>query len=343
MAMVFAAEGLAGPEKHLLLAYTNYTDPHGYCWPSEQRLADDCGTSVSTVARQKRSLRAKDLLKSVRRINPKTGEPISNLSRINLPLLASMRRANRSYDDDLMQQITFDETPAASPQEGSDLLKCHSDGYPLSDRQVPPSKTTGTPRQSDSQSLSDPSGETTTSSRPSMRLVPQQAPHDGGGGGDAPQQEEKDSAAAAFVDRLPYRGKLPSKQQQSKLIAGVSAALAAGWSEMALRVQLTEETDSAKSLASVYCHRLDPKELPAAPPLPRPRTGEEEPDRPQREKCSGCGCLIRKRPDVSDSLCKTCREDQARTQPPRAPVDQTVLRQASAVRSGIVKTGGRRV
>ncbi|MGP3737940.1 helix-turn-helix domain-containing protein (plasmid) [Streptomyces sp. GDS52] len=156
MAMVFAAEGLAGPEKLLLLAYTNYTDPNGYCWPSEQRLADDCGTSVSTVARQKRSLKEKKLLASVRRINPRTGEPISNLSRVNLPLLASMRRRDRSYDDNLMQQITFDEAPDAPEGTGSDQLNCHSDSYPLSDRQVPPVKVTGTPCQSDSQSLSDP-------------------------------------------------------------------------------------------------------------------------------------------------------------------------------------------
>ena len=156
MAMVFAAEGLDGSEKLLLLAFTNYTDPHGYCWPSEQRLADDCGTSVSTVARQKRSLKKKGLLKSVRRINPRTGEPISNLSRINLTLLASMRQGNRVYDDDMVQQITFD-----APEEGqtADLLKCHSDTYPLSDRQVPPVNLTGTPRQNDSQSLTDPSRE----------------------------------------------------------------------------------------------------------------------------------------------------------------------------------------
>lgn len=153
MAMVFAAEGLDGGEKLLLLAYTNYTDPHGYCWPSEHRLADDCGTSVSTVARQKRSLKKRGLLKSVRRINPRTGEPISNLSRINLPLLASMRRRDRTYDDDLVQQISFDDP---DQEEASDLLKCHSDTYPLSDRQVPPVNLTGTPGQNDSQSLIDP-------------------------------------------------------------------------------------------------------------------------------------------------------------------------------------------
>ncbi|MFD9443382.1 helix-turn-helix domain-containing protein [Streptomyces sp. NPDC060001] len=158
MAMVFAADSLDGGETLLLLAYTNYTDPHGYCWPSEQRLADDCGTSVSTVARQKRSLKSKGLLKSVRRINPRTGEPISNLSRINLPLLASMRRPVRSYDDDMVQQITFEGDPEEKirRRQSPDLLKCHSDRYPLADRQVPPVNVTGTPRQNDSQSLTDP-------------------------------------------------------------------------------------------------------------------------------------------------------------------------------------------
>ncbi|WP_327687350.1 helix-turn-helix domain-containing protein [Streptomyces sp. NBC_00467] len=49
MGMVFAAGELDGSEKLLLLSYTNWTDPYGFCWPSEERLADDCGTSRSTV------------------------------------------------------------------------------------------------------------------------------------------------------------------------------------------------------------------------------------------------------------------------------------------------------
>lgn len=304
MAMVFRASGLDGGEKLLMLAYTNHTDHHGYCWPSEQRLADICGTSLSTVARQKRSLKAKGLLKSVRRINPKTGEPISNLTRINLPLLESMRRQDRAYDDDLMQQITFDE----APEHPGDLLKCHSDGYPLSDRQVPPSKMTGTPCQSDRQTLIDPSGETTTSSRPTAVLLAQSASQDGGGGGDAPQQPEvPDAVAAAFVDRLPYRGRIPGPRQRDHLISRVSAALAAGWTEMALRVQLTEETDSAKSLAAVYRHRLEPEQLPAAPPLPRPRTGDEGLRQVQKAKCPECHRPLRN--STEDALCSDCRED----------------------------------
>ncbi|MFE3152801.1 helix-turn-helix domain-containing protein [Streptomyces sp. NPDC059218] len=169
MGMVFAAEGLDGSEKLLLLGYTNWTDPYGYCWPSEERLVDDCGTSRSTVQRAKRKLVEKRLLKSVRRKNSK-GEPISNLSRVNLPLLASMARAEKTYDDNLIDQITFDDDtqgdPEATlrgtpdnPEPPSDLLKHHSDSYPESNRLVPRVKMTHVGKsQNDSPSLKDPEG-----------------------------------------------------------------------------------------------------------------------------------------------------------------------------------------
>lgn len=168
MAMVFAADGLSGSETLLLLGYTNYTDQHGYCWPSEKRLADDCGISVSTVARTKRALVTRSLVKSVRRVNPRTGEPISNLTRVNLPLLGSMKRKTKHYDDDLIGEITFGGAPAPHPEDGEaddperpdmdpDLLSCQYDSYPPSDCYAPPVNLRGTPRQSDSQSTSDPS------------------------------------------------------------------------------------------------------------------------------------------------------------------------------------------
>lgn len=130
----------------------------------------------------------------------------------------------------------------------------------------------------------------------------------GGGGGDAPQQEEQHTAAAAaFVDRLPYRGRLPGPRQRAHLIQRVSEALAAGWSENMLRVQLTEETDSAKSLAAVYRHRLEPEHLPAAPPLPAPRAVSEERPRVQRARCPECHRPLRN--STEDALCSDCRED----------------------------------
>ncbi|MBT2450016.1 hypothetical protein J7F03_23660 [Streptomyces sp. ISL-43] len=113
MAMVINAAGLDGPEKLLLLAYCNRTDAHGYCWPGQSRLVDDTGTSAATVKRVKGRLIRKNLIKSVRRINPTTGESITNMTRVNLPLLNSMKRPPKDYDDNTIQQLTFEpEEPA---------------------------------------------------------------------------------------------------------------------------------------------------------------------------------------------------------------------------------------
>lgn len=116
IAMVLEAEGLDGPEKLLMIAYCNRTDDHGYCWPGQQRLADDCGTSPATVKRVKKKLIEKKLIASQRRLDPKTGEPITNLTRVNLELLAAMKRRPTDYDDNVIERITFDAS-APLPQK----------------------------------------------------------------------------------------------------------------------------------------------------------------------------------------------------------------------------------
>lgn len=161
MALVFAAEGLDGSEKLLLLAYTNYTDAHGYCWPGEDRLADETGTSPSTVRRTKKRLIGKNLVKSVRRAET------SNLTRVNLPLLASMGRQRKAYDDNEMERLSFDETASDQqtgqsdlyPSQGSDLRTVQSDLDQVSDCSVGQVNVTCGGGQSDLQSISDPSVE----------------------------------------------------------------------------------------------------------------------------------------------------------------------------------------
>ncbi|MEV0185825.1 helix-turn-helix domain-containing protein [Streptomyces sp. NPDC050625] len=137
--MVFAAQGLDGAEKLLLLAYTNRTDDHGYCWPGQKRLIDDCGTSAATVKRAKASLIKKGLIASVRRVDPVTGDPITNLTRVNVPLLASMARPKTAYHDNVIEQLTFapvQQTPRpqksarTSPRMGSNQLKAHLEPDP---------------------------------------------------------------------------------------------------------------------------------------------------------------------------------------------------------------------
>ncbi|MGW2739091.1 helix-turn-helix domain-containing protein [Streptomyces sp. NPDC001288] len=315
MALVFAAEGLDGSEKLLLLAYTNYTDAHGYCWPGEDRLADDTGTSPSTVRRVKKKLIGKNLVKSMRR--PET----SNLTRVNLPLLASMGRKRTAYDDNEMERLSFTETGSdqqtvqsdLSPLHSSDLRTGQSDLTDRSDCSLGQVNLTCGPGQSDLQSLSDPEVDPPSPLRPPLELVPSEGGDQEGGGGDAPpQREEHDPVAAAFVDRLPYGARLPGPRQRAHLIERVTEAFAAGWEEWTLRVQLTEETASAKSLAAVYRHRLDPENLPAAPPLPKPRTGDDSPVSGAvgglYVKCQGSACG-RKMLPTPDGLCRECRED----------------------------------
>ncbi|MFF7335417.1 hypothetical protein [Streptomyces sp. NPDC008150] len=152
-------------------------------------------------------------------------------------------------------------------------------------------------------SSNDTKGENTTSpSRPLLELVSPGAERQGGGGGNAPQQASPEGAAAAFVDQLPYRGRVPGPRQRNHLVSSVASALAAGWTEVALRAQLTSETDSAKSLAAVYRHRLDPSELPSAPQLPSPRSSEIK-----RGQCPECHRPLRN--SAEDILCTDCRED----------------------------------
>lgn len=154
-------------------------------------------------------------------------------------------------------------------------------------------------------------GERTTPSTP-----PDQKPteasrgesnEEGGGGGDAPQNTELQTAAAEFVDRLPFGARLPGSKQRQHLVERVSAALAAGWSDWDLKAQLTSETASAKSLAAVYRHRLDPENLPEAPAFPAPRTAEQPRSRPHRSKCPECHRPLRDA--AEDTLCSDCRED----------------------------------
>lgn len=83
--------------------------------------------------------------------------------------------------------------------------------------------------------------------------------------------------------------------------------MTAGWTETALRAQLTSETDSAKSLPAVYRHRLAPENLPAPPPLPSPRMGDNGPPLVQRAKCPECHRPLRN--STEDALCSDCRED----------------------------------
>jgi len=112
---VFAANELTTSEAILLMAYCNYTDPHGYCWPGVTRLMAMTKMSRATVQRTNASLREKGLIKSVTRSSNTTGKQVTNLTRVNLSLLAAMRQSEQDHGDNIIEKITF-ESNEASPQ-----------------------------------------------------------------------------------------------------------------------------------------------------------------------------------------------------------------------------------
>lgn len=119
MQMVFDAGDLTSAEKAVLLAYCNFSDPHGYCWPGVERIADMTGISPRTVKRARAALTERGLLGSKRRLT-KNGQSITSMTRVNLEMLANLKRPPRVYDDNVIEEITF-----ATPDQGT----CH-DGTP---------------------------------------------------------------------------------------------------------------------------------------------------------------------------------------------------------------------
>lgn len=330
MAMVFAAEGLDGGEKLLLLAYTNYTDPHGYCWPGEDRLAADTGTSPSTVRRVKKKLIGRNLVRSVRR--PET----SNLARVNLPLLASMARARTAYDDNEVERLSFDSPPSGGPESGPDLRTVQSDLSPsqgsdletvqsdldhrsdCSDGQVNLTPGAG---QSDLQSISDPPVETI--SRPS---VPEQAAseeRDGGTDGSAvPHQVGRNPgvdllmAIGAQQPEFLLTGK--TLQDQGRTVAGM---LLEGWTREQLRQVIAGRPlpdQIATTVGAIVSARLTQALSGPAPgsvssfrvdkPTPTPDlwTADTVAPRKRSGECEGNDGLCGRPTDDGSRLCHHC-------------------------------------
>ena len=176
MQSVFDADGLNHSEKVVLLAYCNYTDAHGYVWAGVPRVSDDTGASESTIKRVRKELHARGLLATRRRVDPRTGRSTSNITRINLELLDSMKRAPRKYDDNVIEELLFedgtpkDSTPSdlrtVQSDTGPDLRTVQSDPTSEVKMTSPEGQVNLTPNPSDEPSGSSSSGGSTDSPTP---------------------------------------------------------------------------------------------------------------------------------------------------------------------------------
>lgn len=276
MTLALYVDGLSSSEKLVLIAYAEHANRHGYAWPSAQRLADVTGLSRATVTRANASLRKRGLIKTVRRVNPKTGEPISNLTRINVDLLRSMQRRDVEEYTDLIEEITFPGAGDTAP----DLLKAHSEPYLGLTVSHTPSHHEPQTNQRNNQRTSS---STARQSQPSHRQeeeegIPQTDHH-----GEPTAAGE----AAALIAELPTiatragrplrRPLLPS--ETTRLTQPITAALARGWTPDQIRAVLATDLDSARSVVATWSHRLrdlgDPPSTSSAPTAAlRPRCGD---------------------------------------------------------------------
>ncbi|MEV7471688.1 hypothetical protein AB0O20_35120, partial [Streptomyces kronopolitis] len=123
MNLVFQAEGLSVGEGAFLMACANHTDDRGYVIASMQQLADEAHMKMTAAKANKQRLIQRGLLAAGERYSPKNGARIADLYRVNLTLLASMKRARTDYGPTLIENLSFitpQETPRSAPPSDSD-------------------------------------------------------------------------------------------------------------------------------------------------------------------------------------------------------------------------------
>ncbi|WP_405675479.1 hypothetical protein OG848_47670 (plasmid) [Streptomyces canus] len=146
MNLVFQAEGLSVGEGAFLLACCNHTDAKGYVIASMQQLADESHMKMTAAKSNKQRLIQRGLLASSERYSPKNGARIADLYRVNLDLLATMKRARTDYGPTLIEELTFNvpkKTPRSAPRSDSDPSPRSDSAPPPSDSDPPRSDSDG--------------------------------------------------------------------------------------------------------------------------------------------------------------------------------------------------------
>ncbi|MFF3208345.1 hypothetical protein [Streptomyces sp. NPDC002962] len=144
MNLVFQADDLSVGEGAFLMACCNHTDQRGYVIASMQQLADEAHMKMTAAKANKQRLIERGLLAAKDRYSPKNGARIADLYRVNLELLASMKRARTDYGPTLVEELTF---PAPPQTRRSDPP---SDSDPTPGRIPTPPGRIPTPPRSDS-------------------------------------------------------------------------------------------------------------------------------------------------------------------------------------------------
>jgi len=176
MQSVFDATGLTSSEKIVLLAYCNYTDPHGYCWPGIDRIADMTGLSRRGVMKIRKQLIERGLLATASRMGS-DGIRKTNITRVNLRGLEALRRPERAYADDVAAaELGFKINPAETRSDQQrcttctmvDQQRCTTCTYQVNHVHLPGEPRAPYPLEDPSESSSS-SGRTETAAPPRPR------------------------------------------------------------------------------------------------------------------------------------------------------------------------------
>ncbi|WP_157224311.1 helix-turn-helix domain-containing protein [Nocardia paucivorans] len=304
LALVFAAEGIAPSQNHLLLAYADLSDAYGYCAnASVERLMAMTGMSERTITRTNKELEAANLLRRQRRTRS-DGQTDTSVYRINIAKLAAMRPARpRRFDDNTMAGLGFADEHPPSPEVQisetapelpirhfggwSELPIRQNDTHPV-DNSVPEPSTRQNGGWSDLpiRQNDTPRKEEVFNPPPTPSRV------------DSVSAEAIEERGARFVEELPpaVLARL-NGLHRSRLARLIGPALAAGHDPGALAQFLATELGGAQSVYAVIKRRLE-VDLPRTPlaPLTAQTARSERPDcrahpgagwRPDGE-CAGC-------------------------------------------------------
>lgn len=97
------------PDKPILMAYANYADEGGYCWPGVETIAFDAGYSEETVKKTRKKLISAGWLASKRRFGT------SSVTRLNLQKMA-VNAADRGERTRVKAELEFDSVLAGQAQ-----------------------------------------------------------------------------------------------------------------------------------------------------------------------------------------------------------------------------------
>ncbi|MEW1552184.1 hypothetical protein [Streptomyces tsukubensis] len=315
--LVFQAGGLDVGEFAFLMACCNHTDDRGNVIAKMQQLADEAHMPLSTARAKKSKLIKRGLLARGERFSPKNKAQLADLVRVNLELLASMKRPRVDYGPTLVEELTFaapQETPSSDPPLKSSGGGAESQRGGRSDSAGAPLESSGAGALNPSTLLSSLPSPSSLSGAPEVSDASVDAPVGGEREAAAPEGVEGGRTDAATAETSPAGAGVagPGAGDAGLVLAAYEEALG-GPALGRVRGQILEDAAELLAARPLWWVQARARELPAygvslakhagmskapftTPPVPGQVAGGRErcPDHPARYRrgCMDCAMAV---------------------------------------------------